>query len=182
MRFALSFGVEFGPPDLRGAALFADVVPCRQTRNSRAFEGVCCRRWTTWDPESGPDGSRGGSSGSGDPRARCALPSTLLNISTGRQLEDLRVAPRTTFGSPDYRARPRASELERREKTGRVLVRGNLTRRAPRVGCGPLGARWSSLVARRAHNPKVVGSNPTRATNYGARSFWLRNPLEARRP
>ena len=25
-------------------------------------------------------------------------------------------------------------------------------------------ARWSSLVARRAHNPKVVGSNPTRAT------------------
>ena len=23
---------------------------------------------------------------------------------------------------------------------------------------------WSSLVARRAHNPKVVGSNPTPAT------------------
>ena len=27
-------------------------------------------------------------------------------------------------------------------------------------------ARWSSLVARRAHNPKVVGSNPTRATTF----------------
>ena len=26
-------------------------------------------------------------------------------------------------------------------------------------------ARWSSLVARRAHNPKVVGSNPALATN-----------------
>ena len=26
------------------------------------------------------------------------------------------------------------------------------------------GAGWSSLVARRAHNPKVVGSNPTPAT------------------
>ena len=26
-------------------------------------------------------------------------------------------------------------------------------------------ARWSSLVARRAHNPKVVGSNPAPATN-----------------
>jgi hypothetical protein len=26
-----------------------------------------------------------------------------------------------------------------------------------------LGAGWSSLVARRAHNPKVVGSNPTPA-------------------
>ena len=27
-------------------------------------------------------------------------------------------------------------------------------------------AGWSSLVARRAHNPKVVGSNPASATNY----------------
>ena len=27
-----------------------------------------------------------------------------------------------------------------------------------------LVARWSSLVARRAHNPKVPGSNPGRAT------------------
>ena len=30
--------------------------------------------------------------------------------------------------------------------------------------CASSDARWSSLVARRAHNPKVVGSNPTRAT------------------
>ena len=29
----------------------------------------------------------------------------------------------------------------------------------------PYDAGWSSLVARRAHNPKVVGSNPTPATN-----------------
>src|ERR1700679_1718751 len=27
-------------------------------------------------------------------------------------------------------------------------------------------AGWSSLVARRAHNPEVVGSNPTPATNF----------------
>ncbi len=27
-------------------------------------------------------------------------------------------------------------------------------------------AEWSSLVARRAHNPKVVGSNPASATNW----------------
>jgi hypothetical protein len=27
-------------------------------------------------------------------------------------------------------------------------------------------AGWSSLVARRAHNPKVVGSNPTPATSH----------------
>ncbi len=29
-----------------------------------------------------------------------------------------------------------------------------------------VSAGWSSLVARRAHNPKVVGSNPAPATNY----------------
>ena len=29
-----------------------------------------------------------------------------------------------------------------------------------------VGAEWSSLVARRAHNPKVVGSNPASATKY----------------
>ena len=29
----------------------------------------------------------------------------------------------------------------------------------------PSDAGWSSLVARRAHNPKVVGSNPASATN-----------------
>ncbi len=28
-------------------------------------------------------------------------------------------------------------------------------------------AGWSSLVARRAHNPEVVGSNPAPATNFG---------------
>ena len=27
-------------------------------------------------------------------------------------------------------------------------------------------AGWSSLVARRAHNPKVVGSNPAPATKF----------------
>ena len=29
-----------------------------------------------------------------------------------------------------------------------------------------IGAGWSSLVARRAHNPKVVGSNPAPATKF----------------
>ena len=33
-------------------------------------------------------------------------------------------------------------------------------------------AGWSSMVARRAHNPKVVGSNPAPATKY-------RNPLQS---
>ncbi len=34
------------------------------------------------------------------------------------------------------------------------------------VDSAPFGAGWSSLAARRAHNPKVVGSNPTPATNF----------------
>src|SRR5689334_3379677 len=36
--------------------------------------------------------------------------------------------------------------------------------RAPRSRGSVAG--WSSLAARRAHNPKVVGSNPTPATNF----------------
>ena len=32
--------------------------------------------------------------------------------------------------------------------------------------CTVSDAGWSSLVARRAHNPKVVGSNPAPATNF----------------
>src|SRR5690554_8172117 len=36
-----------------------------------------------------------------------------------------------------------------------------------RHNCRP-GAGWSSLAARRAHNPKVVGSNPTPATTDGS--------------
>ncbi len=33
------------------------------------------------------------------------------------------------------------------------------------VECAHVDAGWSSLVARRAHNPKVIGSNPVPATN-----------------
>src|SRR4051812_27245509 len=39
-----------------------------------------------------------------------------------------------------------------------------LTGRARRLPLRPHDARWSSLVARRAHNPKGGGSNPPRAT------------------
>ena len=34
------------------------------------------------------------------------------------------------------------------------------------TGCVSIDAGWSSLEARRAHNPEVVGSNPTPATNF----------------
>ncbi len=38
-------------------------------------------------------------------------------------------------------------------------------------------AGWSSLVARRAHNPKVVGSNPAPATNQIQRSKILQSRM-----
>ncbi len=41
-----------------------------------------------------------------------------------------------------------------------------------------IGAGWSSLVARRAHNPKVVGSNPAPATNHNS-GFNLTNLYRA---
>jgi hypothetical protein len=43
-------------------------------------------------------------------------------------------------------------------------------------GCYYQGAGWSSPVARWAHNPKVVGSNPTPATNNGYDSKRLPFP------
>ena len=37
-------------------------------------------------------------------------------------------------------------------------------------------AGWSSLVARRAHNPEVVGSNPSPATKFGPVVQLVRMP------
>src|SRR5271169_3513487 len=49
-----------------------------------------------------------------------------------------------------------------------------------RMVCGVARiAGWSSLVARQAHNLKVVGSNPTPATNLGPaalRGFFVSQP------
>ena len=53
----------------------------------------------------------------------------------------------------------------------RLVAARPLTREVGGGAQGPVWCRshndagWSSLVARRAHNPKVVGSNPTPATN-----------------
>jgi hypothetical protein len=38
-------------------------------------------------------------------------------------------------------------------------------------------AGWSSLVARRAHNPKVAGSNPAPATKLRFRSVVVNMPV-----
>ena len=51
--------------------------------------------------------------------------------------------------------------LRSKIRTGSSPVSGTISTDIPNAG-------WSSLVARRAHNPKVVGSNPAPATNYMA--------------
>jgi hypothetical protein len=43
---------------------------------------------------------------------------------------------------------------------------GNLSRNGNYAILHSSDAGWSSLAARRAHNPKVVGSNPAPATKY----------------
>ena len=53
-------------------------------------------------------------------------------------------------------------------------VTTSLKSRSKTILC--VGAGWSSLVARRAHNPKVVGSNPAPATNFYSR-YILTNSI-----
>ena len=48
---------------------------------------------------------------------------------------------------------------------------------SPRASATCAFARWSSLVARRAHNPKVAGSNPARATPTETRGQAASSPL-----
>ena len=47
------------------------------------------------------------------------------------------------------------------------------TDRPLRGTLSPNDAGWSSLVARRAHNPKVAGSNPAPATNENPGCAWV---------
>src|SRR3990167_3797406 len=49
------------------------------------------------------------------------------------------------------------------------LIKNNYFVDSHRILYRMAGAGWSSLVARRAHNPKVVGSNPAPATRYSER-------------
>ena len=68
------------------------------------------------------------------------------------------------------------TKLEAGRNAGLLLF----SRLAPGAGTVIGGAGWSSPVARQAHNLKVVGSNPTPATNnplnlmiyFPSGSFW----------
>lgn len=57
---------------------------------------------------------------------------------------------------------------------GIAIVGTRIFRKDVQGGSTPLtgSARWSSLEARWAHNPKVTGSNPVLATTYGWAPYW----------
>jgi hypothetical protein len=67
----------------------------------------------------------------------------------------------------------RQLEAKRKIKVGRGLrgLNKNTKMRPAMTDAG-----WSSLVARRAHNPKVVGSNPAPATKLIVKSDYLDPP------
>ena len=90
------------------------------------------------------------------PRARARLPVAALVafpiaglVATVGHLDDLRAGP--------------AAGLARRASPS--WPRRGCQRSGRRVEWCPNDAGWSSPVARRAHNPKVAGSNPAPATN-----------------
>ena len=72
--------------------------------------------------------------------------------------------------------RVRVSPSAPSQNRSEIALQGG--RRVPIIRV-PIDAGWSSLVARRAHNPKVVGSNPAPATILGkplTRGFLLLRP------
>ena len=62
-----------------------------------------------------------------------------------------------------------------------MLPEVHLTKQLPLFKVRGSIAGWSSLVARRAHNPKVRGSNPLPAT-ISARNFLVNMPDQLSKP
>ena len=81
--------------------------------------------------------------------------------------------PPTPRSSPPTRPRPRFAVLKSQMHRNGASGSGERSSTPPGVGRRPsrrtmalhFDAGWSSPVARRAHNPKVAGSNPAPATN-----------------
>ncbi len=65
-----------------------------------------------------------------------------------------------------------ASKKEKHNKS--IFLAITLDRKSNECIVHPSNAGWSSLVARRAHNPKVVGSNPAPATKMIKRVVSIR--------
>ncbi len=57
------------------------------------------------------------------------------------------------------------------DRTGSIPVFGTTLKKHFNI------AGWSSLVARRAHNPEVVGSNPAPATKFTITLLWRRSSV-----
>src|SRR5262249_52707897 len=110
--------------------------------------------------------------GGGQPGLQPGHPGHLLgrggraDRSPGRIREERRAAVHRHHAEPEPKPQAGGPARTGRSAAGCLaLPDGALTRRRrPRPG-GILGARGGAAAARRAHNPKVVGSNPTPATS-----------------
>jgi hypothetical protein len=74
-----------------------------------------------------------------------------------------------SLATPDSQPITSPSIKAKRLNQNRFYPDLRLTAQRSSVECRHTDAGWSSLVARRAHNPKVVGSNPAPATKHQKR-------------
>ena len=108
--------------------------------------------------------------GSGTPPSRNQPPPASAARSLNRRVtpDGARMGQGGWCGRRGGRAPSTEAQHPPRNKE-KILILRTLTVGRPPLCFAPPDARWSSLVARRAHNPKVVGSNPARATEGSGR-------------
>ncbi len=85
--------------------------------------------------------------------------------------------PSTVFLESSTSVMPATDHGQGTTDTVRILVSGILDITCSMCLFNCVDAGWSSPVARWAHNPKVVGSNPTPATNDLTGLRRCRNPF-----
>ncbi len=95
-------------------------------------------------------------------------PGGIFRLTWEPQLEQKRIAQFNNIGENAFRPRVRTilplAKASARPRCTRPRQKVALD--GPKAHNPPSDAGWSSLAARRAHNPKVTGSNPVPATNF----------------
>src|SRR2546422_7006035 len=95
-----------------------------------------------------------------------------------RDRDKVRAGPKRTASARGTAKSTRPARQTTCRRIGPASVPPGLTPHEASVTVSFVTAGWSSPVARWAHNPKVVGSNPTPATNRSKEldRGWLRPP------
>jgi hypothetical protein len=135
-----------------------------QTRKSRSPPGGRGPPPSPGWPPAPPDPIRGSKSGDG------SSPRGWIKSRDGASpRQGCAAEPRPTARGPARRKqhrRPGSGPRRRLIATDPARPRAPIRKPHPAPPRGRLSAGWSSPVARQAHNLKVVGSNPTPATNF----------------